>query len=920
MDARYHPLRRYRFLLGPCCLLLAAVLLLPSWIAADDTLEVLTERFTTEGQYAIAAQGVGMADSSTGSFLLDVPGVAVRAAYLFWGGYDVETGGDDTVSLAVDGSVAVSNLVADEVYGPALWFSDNYWFAYVADVTPHIAIGAHEYTVAQFGESIRRRQGTGLLVVYEAPDLPWQGVAVKDGLDRFFRGWGEGPRAESAVTCFDFAPMAVDRLLDLTLFVAGAEPNSPGRPSALWYLTGTDLEPQPNDMVNAPDGPPTGLPLQVPPDFPFTSVDGAQWDTYTNTVLVPAGDTWLCLQPESAEYQDLLPESAVWLAAGISLQVPGPSDLTVAKADAPDPVIPGEQLVYVLTYGNLGPSAAENTILSDLLPPEVTFVEANPDPTTGPNPLLWELGTVEAGEWGSVTVTVTVQPWVTGTFTNTVTITTETEETDYQNNRDDEPTRVTPMADVTVQKLDAPDPVIAGQQLLYTLVYTNQGPSDALDVVVTDLLPPGVTFVSALPPQTTGPNPLVWQLGTLAAGQSGSLVVTVTVQPWVTGTFTNTVTITTETEETDYQNNRDDEPTRVTPIADVTVQKLDAPDPVIAGQQLLYTLVYTNQGPSDALDVVVTDLLPPGVTFVSALPPQTTGPNPLVWQLGTLAAGESGSLTVTVTVGTGVTEALTNTVTIATSTPESDYDNNQDTERTDVILLADVAIEKLDSPDPARPGETLLYSLFYRNNGPAPATNVIVADLLPPAVDFVAAIPAQSTGPNPLLWNLGTLAPGQSGTIQVQVTVGWLATDTITNTVTIVTDTPESNYENNQDLEPTTIGWPPVAVELLYFRASPAGNQVLLEWETAWEQQNWGFFLYRAHTPNDEDAAWIHSQAAHGDAFDGAYYRYTDADVLPGETYYYWLEDVETTGQVTRHGPISVVARYGIYLPLVSRR
>ncbi|MBI4786901.1 MAG: hypothetical protein HY782_07645, partial [Chloroflexi bacterium] len=44
------------------------------------------------------------------------------------------------------------------------------------------------------------------------------------------------------------------------------------------------------------------------------------------------------------------------------------------------------------------------------------------------------------------------------------------------------------------------------------------------------------------------------------------------------------------------------------------------------------------------------------------------------------------------------------------------------------------------------------------------------------------------------------------------------------------------------------------------------------------------------------------------DSLVGGKYRFQDANVTPGQTYYYQLEDVETGGATTRHGPIVITA------------
>ena len=55
----------------------------------------------------------------------------------------------------------------------------------------------------------------------------------------------------------------------------------------------------------------------------------------------------------------------------------------------------------------------------------------------------------------------------------------------------------TAQADLTLTKTDSPDPIEVGEQLTYTLVATNNGPSTSTNVTLEDVLPDSVTFVSA---------------------------------------------------------------------------------------------------------------------------------------------------------------------------------------------------------------------------------------------------------------------------------------------------------------------------------------------------------------------------------------------------------------------------------------
>ena len=102
----------------------------------------------------------------------------------------------------------------------------------------------------------------------------------------------------------------------------------------------------------------------------------------------------------------------------------------------------------------------------------------------------------------------------------------------------------------------------------------------------------------------------------------------------------------------------------------------------------------------------------------------------------------------------------------------------------------------------------------------------------------------------------------------------------------------------------------PTAVELVSFATAAQGGAILVTWETASEIDSLGFHLYRAGSADGTQArlneVMIPSQSPGGSA--GAAYRYVDAAVEPGVVYYYWLEDVDIRGAVTRHGPFRAQA------------
>jgi hypothetical protein len=111
----------------------------------------------------------------------------------------------------------------------------------------------------------------------------------------------------------------------------------------------------------------------------------------------------------------------------------------------------------------------------------------------------------------------------------------------------------------------------------------------------------------------------------------------------------------------------------------------------------------------------------------------------------------------------------------------------------------------------------------------------------------------------------------------------------------------------------------PTAVTLAWFDAHPVGEGVLIEWETATELDNLGFYVYRSPTPEGKklrlNLDLIPSQMPGSPV--GAHYEFVDNSAPSGVTCYYWLEDVDLHGQVTRHGPVQV--QTGLLRPVRPR-
>ncbi|MFL6216239.1 MAG: HYR domain-containing protein, partial [Blastocatellia bacterium] len=462
--------------------------------------------------------------------------------------------------------------------------------------------------------------------------------------------------------------------------------------------------------------------------------------------------------------------------------------------------------------------------------------------------VVFSKATVTNGETAVFTIVVKVNANTANgaTITNSAVAASATGDGNANNNTGTATTSVITRADLAVTKSDSPDPVIAGNNLTYTINFVNNGPSDAQTVTVTDAVPANTTFVSATVTTGTGwststAGPIVFSKATVANGESAvfTIVVKVNANTANGATITNSATAASATTDPTAGNNTGTATTAVQTQADQAVTLTDAPDPVLAGNNITYTINYVNNGPSDAQTVTVTDGVPANTTFVSATvttgtgwtttaPPVGSGlptgggktvASNVVFSKATVAASETAVFTIVVKVNSSATNGSTisDTVTAATTTTDPTSGNNSATATTTVQTQADLALTKTDSPDPVVASQNLTYTITVNNNGPSDAQTVSVGDPLPANTTFVSATVTTGTG-----WTTTAPAVGGTGTVQftkATMTAATTAVFTIvvnvnantphntmlTNTATAATATTDPNSGNNSATATTTV-------------------------------------------------------------------------------------------------------------------
>ena len=299
---------------------------------------------------------------------------------------------------------------------------------------------------------------------------------------------------------------------------------------------------------------------------------------------------------------------------------------------------------YSIDIRNDGPSTATGVIVEDVLPAGVSIVSisapgASCNAGTPGDPFLptvCSFGTMASGATGHIDIVVHVLPGTLGVIHNDARISSQVFDTNLANNLDTVATTVGGSADLSITKVASPDPVVAGNPLTYTLTVTNAGPSTAFDVKITDTLPAGTTFVSgqdgngATVCALVQPNVVVCNLGTMGPGETKVVFLTVKVDAALPpgSSLHNTATVSSSTPDPDPSDNTDTTDTGVITSADVWLDKQATLRSGNPSNLVTYSLVVHNDagcetdaqsiptpncgagGPSNALNIVVTDRLP----------------------------------------------------------------------------------------------------------------------------------------------------------------------------------------------------------------------------------------------------------------------------------------------------------------------
>jgi uncharacterized repeat protein (TIGR01451 family) len=629
------------------------------------------------------------------------------------------------------------------------------------------------------------------------------------------------------------------------------------------------------------------------------------------------------------------------------------ADLSVTNSASPNPVTAGNNITYAQTVANAGPASAST----------VTFTETTPANTTAQSlsgPAGWTCtlatltctisslaptGATPAPFTFVVKVNTTVASG--STITQTDSVSSTTSDPDSANNSAAVSVLVGASADLSVTNSASPVPVVATNNITYTQVVTNSGPSTATAATLTETTPANTTFssIGTLPAGWSCTTPAVGSAGTItcsnpsfAAGSASFSIALAVTAGTAAGTAINDIAfVSSSTPDPNSANNAATaaDVVALATQADLVVTNTATPTSVAAGSNVTYSQSVTNNGPASATTVSFTQTTPPNTNFQSITTPAGwTCTTPGVGAAGTItctvatmALNATASFTLVLQVNAG-TASGTNIAETAAATASNIVPSITSNTATAAVVVANagsanVTIVKTATPGPTvAEGDTITYSLVVTNNGPSSATNVTVTDPLPADVTYYPATTSAgncSEAGGTVTCLLGTMpSTGTASTAAVTILTTAGAPGIATNTASVISDQMTSPNTSNQTETTITAD---TSIKLESFVAQmgkdkTGADRVVLLWKTGSEVHNLGFNVYREQAG---ERVRLNSSLIAGSALlmsgalpkhSGKTYTWIDSSPAAGSGSY-WLEDVDTNGGRIVHGPVSSTASVG---------
>ncbi|MBE6499843.1 MAG: DUF11 domain-containing protein [Methanobrevibacter thaueri] len=440
---------------------------------------------------------------------------------------------------------------------------------------------------------------------------------------------------------------------------------------------------------------------------------------------------------------------------------------------------------WTIIVTNNGPDKATGVGVNEKIPEGLIIISSNATKGYYEDDLWW-VCCLEKDEIETLEIICQVNK--TGLIMNKVSIFENEYDPNPNNNEANESITVPPAVDIEViHEVTNPTPLF-NDNVTWLIIIKNNGPDNASEVKLTDILPESLTFITYN--STKGEyNNGIWNVGSLNVDEIEYLNITSNTRQL--GETINTANAISAEYDWNKTNNLDNAKINVYPVADLAIEKQVNKEKPNYNDIVTWTLKIWNNGPNDALNVVVSDVLPAQLKFIKASDKNYHGGD---WHVGLLKVGEVKQLTIkTKVIATGL---IINTADIWSDNHDPNPENNHANKSVFVKPASDLSITKIASKYNYVVGDVIEYIIEVVNNGPDTAYNVKINEILDDLLKLKSfKVTDGRFMKNSNVWFIKKLGNGESARLYLKVIA--IGAGMIENKVFVTSDSFDYDDSNN---------------------------------------------------------------------------------------------------------------------------
>ncbi|KZX10267.1 hypothetical protein MBCUR_18570 [Methanobrevibacter curvatus] len=444
-------------------------------------------------------------------------------------------------------------------------------------------------------------------------------------------------------------------------------------------------------------------------------------------------------------------------------------NLTISKTVNVTNALDGQLVSYIITITNHGPDNATGISLTDVLDYRLIYISDNASAVKVGQTLSWTGITINTNK--SYIIQLIVRLNGTGNIKNIVNVTGSDQNNTGDNSSNGNNSTVDTNASInlTISKTVDVTNALDGQLVSYIINVTNHGPDNATGVSLTDVLDYRLIYVSDNASGVKVGQTVSW-IG-ITINVNGSYIIQLIVRLNGTGNIKNIVNVTGSDQNNTGDNSSEgnNSTINVNPTVNLNVTKTANTTNVLNGQEILFTITVTNNGPDNATNVNITEIFGPKLIYVNS---STNFGNydetDHIWYIGSIA--NSSTVTLTLVFRVNGTGDISNNLLIYSS------ENNTGNNTINITINSSKAvnlsiIKTANISGIVYLNQKIAYTITVSNYGPDNATNINIADILPNQLQFVSANGTYHHNAGAVTWSIAEIANGDSYTIKLIVKV-----------------------------------------------------------------------------------------------------------------------------------------------------